>query len=178
MLKNDKFVFRLVMGLSIFVFVAVVVLNRKIIPRPDNVPEWIYKLPTLNACINATCALLLLVSFYYIRRKRIETHKRINILTFFLSCMFLVSYITYHWLAEETSYPKDNPLRYLYYCILISHIVLSVVVLPMVLMSFHRGLQMQVAKHRKLVRWAFPIWLYVCITGVVVYLMISPFYTH
>jgi len=108
--------------------------------------------------------------------KNVQRHKKINILTFVLSTIFLLSYVTYHWLSEETKYPLDNPMRPLYLGILISHIILAATVLPMILLSFWYGLSNQVQKHRKLVRFTFPIWLYVTITGVVVYLMISPYY--
>jgi putative membrane protein len=80
-------------------------------------------------------------------------------------------------MANETSFPANNPLRPVYLVILISHIILAAVVLPLILISFHRGLKMQVEKHKKIVRWSFPIWLYVTITGVIVYLMISPYYS-
>ena len=173
---NDKSTFRIVLGISIFVFVAVIILNRKILPVPEVIPGFVYQLPKLNAFINGTCSLLLMVSLYFIRQKNIEAHKKVNITAFILSSVFLVSYITYHWLAKETSYPHDNPLRPVYLIILISHIILAALVLPMVLMSFYYGLQMDVQKHRKLVRFAYPVWLYVTITGVVVYLMISPYY--
>jgi len=173
---SDKFVFRLVMGVSIFVFVAVIILNKKILPVPETVPSFVYKLPKLNALINGTCSILLLLSLYMIKQKFIPIHKKLNIITFCLSSIFLLSYITYHWLAQETTFPKDNPLRPLYLSILISHIILAAVVLPLILLSFHKGLQMQVEKHKKLVRWSFPIWLYVTVTGVIVYLMISPYY--
>lgn len=111
-------------------------------------------------------------------------------MAFCLSALFLVSYILYHWLGPETKYadldgngivtPLEKEtvggIRYVYYFILITHIILAAAVLPLILLSFYRGLQMQVEKHKKLVRWAFPVWLYVTITGVVVYLMISPYY--
>ena len=173
---TDKFVFRLVMIVSVVVLVAVIILNKKILPVPETIPAFVYKLPKLNAFINGTCSLLLLLSLYFIRQKNIAVHKKINIIAFCLSSVFLLSYITYHWMARETSFPMDNPLRPLYLTILISHIVLAASVLPLILLSFHKGLQMQVEKHKKLVRWSFPIWLYVTVTGVVVYLMISPYY--
>lgn len=174
---SDKFIFRLIFSVSAVVLVAVIVLNQKILPRPEPTPAFVFFLPKLNAIINATCTLLLLMSLYFIRKKSITTHKKINIIAFFLSAAFLVSYVMYHWMIPaETSYPADNSLKYLYYFILISHIILAAVVLPLVLISFHRGLQMQVEKHRKIVRWAYPMWLYVTITGVLVYLMISPYY--
>ncbi len=175
---NDKLVFRIVMTISVVVFVAVVILNKKILPVPETIPDFVYKLPKLNAMINGTCSLLLLLSLYMIKEKNIAVHKKLNIITFVLSSLFLLSYITYHWLAQETTYPVDNPLRPVYLTILISHIILAAIVLPLILLSFHKGLQMQVEKHKKIVRWSFPIWLYVTVTGVIVYLMISPYYTH
>ena len=180
-MNNDKLIFRIVMAVSIFVLVVVIVLNEKIIPRPTlsvDQLKAIYKLPLLNAIINGTCSILLLLSLYMIRKKNIQAHKKINITTFLLSSLFLVSYITYHYLAGDTKYPSDSPTKMLYYIILTSHIILAALVLPLILLSFHRGLQMQVAQHKKLVRWAYPIWLYVTITGVIVYLMISPYYPH
>lgn len=179
---NDKSIFRLVMAISIVVFVAVIILNKKILPVPETIPAFVFKLPKLNAFINGTCSLLLLLSLYFIKQKNIQIHKKLNIITFILSSVFLLSYITYHWMAQETSYP-EGPLRTPYLVILISHIVLAALVLPLILLSFYFGLKSQLpdgqiylAKHRKLVRWAFPIWLYVTITGVVVYVMISPYY--
>ena len=174
---SDKLVFRLVMSMSVVVLMAVIILNKKILPVPETIPAFVYKLPKLNAMINGTCSILLLLSLYFIKQKNIAVHKKINVTAFVLSSVFLLSYITYHWLAQETSFPKDNPLRPLYLTILLSHIILAAVVLPLILLSFHKGLQMQVEKHKKLVRWSYPIWLYVTITGVVVYMMISPYYT-
>ncbi len=175
---NDKLVFRLIMIVSVVVFVAVIILNKKILPVPETIPTFVYNLPKLNAIINGTCSVLLLLSLYMIKQKNIATHKKINIITFILSSVFLLSYITYHWLAQETSFPVDNPIRPIYLTILISHIILAAVVLPLILLSFHKGLQMQVEKHKKLVRWSFPLWLYVTVTGVIVYLMISPYYVN
>jgi putative membrane protein len=118
-----------------------------------------------------------------IKQKNIAVHKKLNIITFCLSSVFLLSYITYHWMAQETSFPAESVLRTPYLVILISHIILAAIVLPLVLLSFYYGLKSQlpngqkyILKHKKLTRWSFPIWLYVTITGVVVYLMISPYY--
>jgi putative membrane protein len=164
------------MAISAFVLIAVVVLNKKILPVPEQIPAWVYKLPAVNAFLNGTCSLLLVFSFMMIKRKNIEAHKKINIATFVLSSLFLVCYITYHWMATETHFPAENPLRPVYLFILASHIILAAIVLPLVLLSFHKGLTMQVEKHKKLVRFTFPIWLYVTVTGVIVYMMISPYY--
>ena len=174
--SSEKNIFRIIFSVSLFVFVLVIMLNRKILPRPEVPPSFIFFLPKLNAIINAICTILLLTTYYFIRQKKITTHKRINITTFFLSALFLISYVTYHYFADETRFPADNPLRPLYLIILSSHIILAAVVLPLILISFYRGLNMRVALHKKIVRWTFPIWLYVTITGVIVYLMISPYY--
>ncbi|MFN5921487.1 MAG: DUF420 domain-containing protein [Bacteroidota bacterium] len=174
---TDKLYFRIVMTLSVVVFMAVIVLNRKILPRPDAIPDFVSFLPKLNAIINATCSVLLLLSLAAIKRKDIATHKKLNITTFVLSSIFLVSYVLFHFYADETQFPLDNPIRPVYLTILISHIILAAVVLPLVLLSFYYGIQMRVNEHRKLVRWTFPIWLYVTVTGVIVYLMISPYYS-
>ncbi len=187
---SDKVILRLITGTSILVFVLVVILNRKIIPVTIPTPSYIYFFPKLNAIINGTCTVLLLLSLYFIKQKNIKMHKRINILTFCLSAVFLISYVVFHYFAPETKFGDLNGdkilsesekliagnLRYVYYVILITHIILAAAVLPLILLSFFRGLKMQVERHKKLVRWSYPVWLYVTISGVVVYLMISPYY--
>lgn len=173
---QEKTVFRIVLSLSIVVFLLVIILDSKILPRPEVMPSFGHYLPLLNAFINGTCTVLLLMSFSAIKKRNIAKHKNINLITFFLSAIFLISYVTYHWMSNETKFPLDNPLRPLYLGILISHIILAATVLPLVLISFWYGLTNQVAKHRKITRFTFPIWLYVTTTGVIVYLMISPYY--
>ena len=173
---TDKIVFRIVAGITAFVCIVVFILSLKVIPVPNPIPSFVYSLPKLNAILNGTCTLLLLFSFYQINKRNISLHKALNLTAFGVSSLFLVSYITYHWMAPATSFPKENSLYYLYIFILLTHIVLAAGVLPLILLSFYRGLQNDVARHRKLVRYSFPIWLYVTITGVIVYLMISPYY--
>ena len=173
---SDKNIFRIIISVSVSVFLVVLLLNQKVFPKPNFVPSFLLLLPFLNACINGTCSILLLLSLYFIRRKNILVHKRLNIAAFFLSSLFLVSYITFHFFAPETKFPVDNPWRPIYLFILITHIILATLVLPFILLTFYRGLNMQVEKHRKIARWSYPIWLYVTVTGVIVYLMISPYY--
>lgn len=188
---TDKFIFRFVAAVSVFVFAVVVILNRKILPVPDVTPSFTPFLPKLNAILNGTCSVLLLASLYFIKKGNIAVHKRINIIAFSLSSLFLVSYILFHYLMKtETVFGDldgDGQLsatevaavgasRTIYLVILISHIILAAGVLPLILLSFYRGLQMQVEKHKKLVRWTFPIWLYVTVTGVIVYVLIAPYY--
>lgn len=177
---DDKLIFRIIAGVSIVVFAVVLILQSNVFilfPDKDAIPAWVLFLPRLNAIINGTCGLLLLVSFYFIRQGNIEMHKKLNITAFLLSSLFLVSYIIFHSTGIKTTYGGVGNIRYVYYFILITHIILAAVVLPLVLLSFHRGLQMQVERHRKLVRWSFPIWLYVTLSGVIVYMMISPYYS-
>ena len=171
---SDRNIFRGILVLSAVVFLLVVFLYN--LPQADHVPPFVKILPRLNAIINGTCTILLLISFYCIKKRKIELHKKLNILTFVLSSVFLLSYVTFHSFGIETKFPAGNPVRPLYLFILLSHILLAAIVLPLVLLSFHRGLKGQVEKHRRLTRWSFPIWLYVTFTGVVVYLMISPYY--
>jgi len=174
--SNEKTIFRLIFGISIFVFVLVIVLNKRIIPVPENIPTFAYYLPTLNGIINGCCFILLLFSLYYVKQKRYDIHRKINITAFFLSALFLISYVTYHYLVPETTFGGEGILRSIYYFILITHIVLAAIVLPLILLAFYYGLNDNRPKHRKIVRWSYPIWLYVTFTGVLVYLLLSPYY--
>ena len=187
---QDKLIFRVIIGVSIFVFAVVVILIMKVLPVPATLPSFTYKLPLINAYLNGTCSLLLLLSLYFIKQKNVAMHKRINITAFVLSSLFLVLYIVFHYLAPETRYGDldgngivsaseklaAGNLRYIYFGILISHIILAAIVLPLILFSFSFALQNQIARHRKIVRWTWPIWFYVTVTGVIVYIMISPYY--
>lgn len=176
---TDKFVFRLVWGVSIIVLLTVVLLQSNAVnlfPDHDVLPKWVQFLPKLNAMINATCTVLLLVSYYFIRKKQVRIHKILNITTLILSSCFMISYLIFHSAGLETKYGGVGTIRYVYFFILITHIILAAIVLPLVLLSFYRGMMMQVERHRKLVRWSFPIWLYVTISGVLVYIMVSPYY--
>lgn len=188
---TDKFIFRFIAAVSVFVFAVVVILNRKIIPGPATIPPFTHLLPFFNAIINGTCSVLLLISLYFITHGNVTWHKRINILAFVLSSVFLVSYILFHYLMKhdivygdldgdgklsDTERGAVGGLRTIYLTILITHIILAAGVLPLILLSFYRGLQMQIEKHKKLVRWTFPIWLYVTVTGVIVYILIKPYY--
>jgi len=171
---TDKLAFRIIAIITLAIPAAVLALY--LIPKPDAVPDIVKHCPLLNAMLNGTCTLLLTTSYIAIRNKKVKLHRALNITAFTLSALFLLSYVSYHLFGKETLFPKDNPLRPLYFFILSSHIILSAIVLPMVLITFWRGLKNDVIKHRKIARWTLPIWLYVTITGVVVYLMISPYY--
>ncbi len=173
-LKNEKQILKGIYIFSGVVLIAVIILG--MLPKADHIPGYVPFLPRLNAFINATCSVLLLFSLYFIKRKNIAMHKKLNITTFVLSAVFLMSYVTFHSFGIETRFPADNPLRPYYLAILITHIILAAVVLPLILLSFYYGLTNKVAIHRKLTRWSYPVWLYVTVSGVIVYLMISPYY--
>lgn len=172
--SREKMYIRIIIGVTVAVPALVLLLY--LLPKSGNVPGIIKHCPMLNAFLNGTCTVLLTLSFFAIKNKKVNLHKRLNTIAFILSALFLLSYVAYHFFGKETLFPKDNPLRPLYLFILSSHIILSAIVLPMVLLSFYLALTKQFIRHRKLARWTLPIWLYVTVTGVVVYLMISPYY--
>lgn len=173
---NDRRVFRIIMSISALVVFIVIVLNRKLIPAPEVPPYFIRYQPLLHACLNGTCFILLLFSFLAIKRGNIPLHKRLNLTAFLVSSVFLISYVIYHYFAGDAAFPREDPMRPFYLFILISHISLSVIVFPMVLYSFYLGLKDERIKHRKLSRWTLPLWLYVTLTGVLVYFMMAPHY--
>ena len=149
-----------------------------------------HALPLFHAILNSSTAILLLASLYFIRKGQIRAHKTANLTAVVLSTIFLVSYVIYHSSNPSTKFgdldhdgilsdsekAQAGPVRYIYYFILSSHIILSGIIIPLVLFTLQRAFQEKFDKHRKLARITWPIWLYVAVTGVVVYLMISPYY--
>ncbi|KGX88763.1 membrane protein [Pontibacillus halophilus JSM 076056 = DSM 19796] len=133
-------------------------------------------LPLLNAIFNSFTTVFLFAALFMILRKNVKWHKRFIFAAFSTTALFLVTYLSYHAMAPSTSYGGEGILQYIYYFILITHIILAIVIVPLALISLFRGLAMKVDKHRKIARWTMPLWLYVSITGVLVYIMISPYY--
>lgn len=129
-------------------------------------------LPTLNAVLNGTSAVLLAFGYLFIRRKKVDLHKACMVSAFVISTLFLVSYLIYHYHAGSKPFPGEGWTRPLYFAILISHVILATVSLPLAIVTLARGLRGRFEKHRSIARWALPIWLYVSVTGVVVYLML------
>ncbi len=129
-------------------------------------------LPALNAVLNGLSATSLCVGYYFIRRKNPQAHRNSMMLAFVFSSLFLISYIAHHALHGDTHYPGSGLIRTIYLLILASHILLSIVALPLVLLTFFLSLTRRFATHRKVARYTFPIWLYVSVTGVAVYLML------
>jgi uncharacterized membrane protein YozB (DUF420 family) len=130
------------------------------------------RLPTLNALLNSVSALLLCAGYLAIRRGRRELHARFMVTALGVSALFLVSYVTYHAFRGSKPYPHHDGTRPFYYAILWSHIVLAVVNVPLVVMTVVRAARKRFDDHRRIARWTFPVWLYVSVTGVAVYLML------
>ena len=135
-------------------------------------------LPPIYAGINALTALLLLVALWAIKTKNVQLHERVMKICIALSLSFLVMYVAYHMTSDSTPYGGQGVIRIVYFTLLVSHILLSIIIIPLVLHTYLRAYLKQYQSHRKLARITFPIWLYVAITGVVVYLMISPYYAY
>jgi putative membrane protein len=134
-------------------------------------------LPKLHALLNSLTAIALVVGFSFIRKGNIRYHRFAMVTAIVLSAFFLISYVTYHYQAAPTRFGGEGTIRGIYYFILLTHIVLAAVIVPLVLLSVYFAISNQLARHRRIARWTLPIWLYVAITGVVVYFMISPYYT-
>ena len=133
-------------------------------------------LPPIYATINAITALLLVFALIAIKRKKIALHQRLMQSCIVLSLLFLVMYIAYHMTTDPTPFLGEGSVKTLYFFILISHIVLSVALIPLVLISYVRAFQKEFPEHKKISKITFPIWLYVAVTGVIVYIMIAPYY--
>lgn len=142
----------------------------------DLASEWIYFLPHLNAVINSAASVALILGLIFIKSGNITYHRASMTTAFGLGAIFLVSYVIYHAAAESTSFGGEGVIKSVYYFILITHIILAAVALFPILLAYYYGYTDQRAKHKKVVRFAYPIWLYVTISGVLVYLMISPYY--
>ena len=134
-------------------------------------------LPPIYATINGLTAILLVLAVYYIKNGKRKIHESLIKVCIALSLSFLVMYIAYHLTTDPTSFGGSGLISYLYFFILITHILLSIVVIPLVLISYSRAIKSKFILHKKIAKITFPIWLYVATTGVVVYLMISPYYT-
>ncbi len=135
-------------------------------------------LPPIYACINALTAVLLVIALIAIKSKKIKLHEWLMKTCIGLSLIFLVMYIAYHMTTDPTPFGGQGYIKILYFFILISHILLSIALIPLVLISYVRAFQKEFVSHKKIAKITFPVWLYVAITGVIVYIMISPYYIH
>ena len=171
-LEENKKYNRLIWILSIVIPIAVAALFGIKIPGVERLGF----LPPIYATINGLTAILLIVAVIQIKKGNRKNHERLMKTAILCSVLFLVLYVIYHMTSDSTKYGGEGLLKYLYYFVLITHIILSIVVIPFVLITYVRGITSQFEKHKKIARITFPLWLYVAISGVVVYIMISPFY--
>lgn len=172
--KNDSLARSIIVLLSVTVFIVIVILGR--IKLEVNLGFDAHLFAKLNAFINSTVSVLLITGLVSVKRKKYILHKRIMVSAIILSCIFLVSYICHHLFAGDTKFGGTGTIRYIYYFILGTHIVLAGIILPFILFTAYMALTGAYPRHRKMAKITWPVWLYVAVTGVVVYWMISPYY--
>ena len=172
---SNRFINIAIVIISILIPVLIVALLK--IAPPANVSFELHFFPKFNAFVNSGTTLCLLVGFYFIKQKNTAAHRAAMMSALFLSILFLLSYIIYHTLkAEDSKFGGIGWVRYLYFFILITHILLSAVVLPLVLKTFSFAFQGNFIAHKKWAKYTFPLWLYVAVSGVLVYIFMAPYY--
>lgn len=187
--KNDSKARIFIFTVSVVVFAAVVILSK--VKLNLNLPFNVHVFATANALINSLVTVCLLAGLLAVKNKNYNLHKKIMITAILLSVLFLLSYIAHHLLAGETKFGDLNHdgilgveeklqagnLRLIYYFLLITHIPLAAIILPFILFTAYRAMTGEFARHKKLTRYTWPLWIYVAVTGVVIYCMISPYYS-
>ena len=133
-------------------------------------------LPPIYATINGLTAVILVIAFIAIKKKNIVLHENLMTTAIYCSGLFLIMYVAYHMTSDSTKFGGEGTIKYVYYFILLTHIVLSIIIIPFVLITYVRAITNNFEKHKKIAKITFPLWLYVAVTGVVVYIMISPYY--
>jgi putative membrane protein len=148
-----------------------------VMPQPEFLQKMDFSmLPAVNAVLNSLTFLFLLFSLIAIKQKKIQLHRNLIFAAFSTTGIFLVTYLLYHMSTPSTPYGGEGVLKAIYLFILLTHILLAAIIVPLALFTISRGLNMDVERHRKIAKWTMPLWLYVSLTGVIVYLMISPYY--
>jgi putative membrane protein len=160
--------------LSVVIPIAVAVLFFVKIPNATPLPM----LPPIYATINGITAVLLVIAVWAVKNGKLKLHENLMKVAIGCSLMFLVLYIAYHMTTPSTKFGGEGTVKYVYFFILLTHILLSIAIIPLVLVTYVRALAERFDRHRKIAKITFPLWLYVAVTGVVVYLMISPYYIH
>jgi putative membrane protein len=173
--QSDKTIIPVIIGLSIVVPVLVIILMN-LPTRYDLLGLEVGTFPFFHAVINGLTAILLFIGYIFIKQNKKAAHRAVMITAFGLSVLFLVSYVISKISNDPVPYGGEGALRYIYFFILITHIALSGIIVPLVLFTMYRGLTGEYTKHKKIARWTFPIWMYVAVTGVLVYLFMLPYY--
>ncbi len=174
--KNDKAAKWIIAIVSAVVLIAVVVLDRHVlqVPFPFNFDVHIFAF--INAIINSTVAVLLIFAYLAVRQRKYLLHRNLMLTAITLSVLFLITYICHHMWAGDTKFGGQGAIRVVYFFILITHIILAALTLPFILFTAYRGLTGEYAQHKKIARYTYPLWLYVAISGPVIYIMIAPYY--
>ncbi len=162
-----------------FLIPAIVVVMM-MLPKGDanEISPWLYSLPFYNSIINTLTAILLVLGVFFVKNEKVKFHKLSMAGAFLLGCIFLIFYVIYHSNAPSTKFGGNGAVRYIYFFLLLSHILLAFLVVPLVLSAVYFALSENIERHRKIVKFTFPVWLYVSVSGVIVYFMISPYYPH
>ncbi|MBP0904633.1 DUF420 domain-containing protein [Mariniflexile gromovii] len=169
---DDKKYNKLIIILSVVIPIAVAILFGVRIPNVEPLSF----LPPIYATINGLTAVILVIAFIAIKNKNIVLHENLMTTAIWCSAAFLVMYVAYHMTSDSTKFGGEGAIKYVYYFILITHILLSIAVIPFVLITYVRAITNNIEKHKKIAKITFPLWLYVAVTGVIVYIMISPYY--
>ena len=142
-------------------------------PRPEGIEGSIdvSSLPYLNALLNLITTILLIIGYVLIRQKKREKHRSVMLSAFFTSALFLVSYVVYHWFKSGPK-PYTGDLTFIYYPVLLTHIILAMSILPLAMISVYRGMVLQIQQHKKIAKITFPIWMYVSVTGIIIFIML------
>ena len=169
---DDKKYNKLIVVLSILIPIVVAILFGVKIPNVEPLSF----LPPIYATINGLTAVILVIAFIAIKKKNIVLHENLMTTAIYCSGLFLIMYVAYHMTSDSTKFGGEGTIKYVYYFILLTHIVLSIIIIPFVLITYVRAITNNFEKHKKIAKITFPLWLYVAVTGVVVYIMISPYY--
>lgn len=177
-ISNEKKYNKWIVVLAIVIPLVVAILSRMKLQDFGIEVEPLTFLPPIYAAINGLTAIILIIAVIAIKNKNVVLHENLMTTAIWCSALFLVMYVAYHMTSDSTSYGGEGVLKYIYYFILITHILLSIVIIPFVLITYVRAITKNFERHKKIAKITFPLWLYVAITGVIVYLMISPYYIH
>lgn len=174
--SEDKKYNKWIVILAIVIPVVVAILSRMKLQDFGIEVEPLTFLPPIYATINGLTALILIIAVIAIKNKKVLLHKKLMTSAIWCSALFLLMYVAYHMTSDSTKFGGEGAIKYLYYFILLTHILLSIVVIPFVLITYVRAITNNIERHKKIAKITFPLWLYVAVTGVIVYLMISPYY--
>lgn len=175
-MKNNRKANAIIILVSIVVALLVSVLTRVTLKGAENLPWDVMMQPALHAILNSLTALFLIIGYIAVRLNKVNLHRISMFSAFGVSGLFLLSYVTYHGLTDPTKFGGEGIIKIVYNFILITHIILAAIIFPLILMTIHRAVTNQIELHRKLASITFPIWLYVAVTGVLVYILLSPYY--